>query len=1182
MTSQNCGEENDEQTAVVHEKFKEIDEVKELITNLENICHNSIAMEMSAERFTFIVDDYQEQPHLIDVYLEELLMMLLNIGKNPSAPKPLSRQAFRYLYLITKMRGFKQVVRLLPHEVADMEPLLNLIEAQDPNDHETWETRYILLLWLSIVSLIPFDLRRLDSNIQQGDGNVKVRVKDRILSICKTYLTVTDKSRDAASYLMSRFLTRPDVKEELLPSCLDWMMQQLRRADYSTIFGCNELCGILGTLALLFKHGKREDLLQYAPVVLRVTKDSLCEGCINCVVRKMVAKLLQRLGLTFLKSKVASWRYQRGSRSLESNLGGGTISATQVGGNNLPKCKEEDEDGEDVEVAEEIEEVIEHMLVSLKDKETVVRWTAAKGIGRVTGRLPKDLADEVVGSVLELFSYQETDGSWHGACLALAELGRRGLLLPERLKDVVPVIMKALAYDDKRGNFSVGAHVRDAACYVCWAFARAYEPKVMVPYVEAIANCLIIVSVFDREVNVRRAAAAAFQENVGRQGTFPHGIDILTTVDYFAVGSRPHCYLELSVFVANFPEYTTSVIDHLADVKLAHWDSAIRELAAKALHGLTTCAPDYMARTILPKLLPLTAGLDLFQRHGAILAIAEVIHALYKVAQTQKTALETLLGDTVIEEVQQISEKLNDARMFRKHGGEFMRTSVCCLIEKCSLSKMPFHNKPVIASWQNVINECLTRTEPEIQCAAVSAIGPFFPEYYTDPDGSVLTDKQEYILSLYLEELKSSNEPTRQGHSLALGALPKVMVKGQLERILMGLIEETRVTQKEEKMAEARRDGVKAIANLCQTVGVDKQGQADSTLCPGNVGTVYSALLQAMKDYTLDSRGDIGAWVREAAMQALHDITCLIVTSGPDILTPEIVREMMCCLVQQAMEKIDRTRALAGLLFSNLLFHKPSIPYIPHYEKIREIFSGFNATETSWATAAQTFPLFCRLLELDDYLYSALLGLVISVGGITESIVKHSSGSLRDYLTGIHGKPDELQKFVSVLLQVFKDFQKDDRVTFPMMRSLDHMLSWGVLDEIAGPGSNSLPMQILDTVKKEVQKSGKPKKLQAAADVYCGLLQFEGETRTRCLFQLMILLCHQYPRVRKTTAEKIYEALLAYDEVVPPENLTEVMNVLGDTQWDVEVENMEELRGKRNSLCDMLGVKRPVIVKKSS
>ena len=65
---------------------------------------------------------------------------------------------------------------------------------------------------------------------------------------------------------------------------------------------------------------------------------------------------------------------------------------------------------------------------------------------------------------------------------------------------------------------------------------------------------------------------AAFQENVGRQGTFPHGIDILTTADYFAVGSRSNTYLNLSVFVAKFPEYTRSLIEHLVQLKLGHWD----------------------------------------------------------------------------------------------------------------------------------------------------------------------------------------------------------------------------------------------------------------------------------------------------------------------------------------------------------------------------------------------------------------------------------------------------------------------------------------------------------------------------------------------------------------------------------------------------------------------------------
>jgi hypothetical protein len=35
-------------------------------------------------------------------------------------------------------------------------------------------------------------------------------------------------------------------------------------------------------------------------------------------------------------------------------------------------------------------------------------------IGRVTGRLPQELADEVVESVLQLFTLQETEGAWHG------------------------------------------------------------------------------------------------------------------------------------------------------------------------------------------------------------------------------------------------------------------------------------------------------------------------------------------------------------------------------------------------------------------------------------------------------------------------------------------------------------------------------------------------------------------------------------------------------------------------------------------------------------------------------------------------------------------------------------------------------------------------------------------------
>lgn len=124
-------------------------------------------------------------------------------------------------------------------------------------------------------------------------------------------------------------------------------------------------------------------------------------------------------------------------------------------------------------------------------------------MGRITGRLPKELADEVVGSVLEIFIRRDSDSAWHGGCLALAELGRRGLLLPQRLPEVVPVVLKALVYDEPRGYSSVGSHIRDAACYVCWSFARAYEVDILKPFVNDLASTLLVVACFDKEVSGR-------------------------------------------------------------------------------------------------------------------------------------------------------------------------------------------------------------------------------------------------------------------------------------------------------------------------------------------------------------------------------------------------------------------------------------------------------------------------------------------------------------------------------------------------------------------------------------------------------------------------------------------------------------------------------------------------------
>ncbi|GAA6066557.1 tubulin-specific chaperone D, partial [Tachysurus ichikawai] len=252
---------------------------------------------------------------------------------------------------------------------------------------------------------------------------------------------------------------------------------------------------------------------------------------------------------------------------------------------------------------------------------------------------------------------------------------------------------------------------------------------------------LVVVALFDRNVSCRKAASAAFQENVGRQGTFPHGIDILTAADYFAVGNLNNCYLTISVYIAGFEEYTKPMIDHLVDKKINHWDGAIRELATKALHNLTLQAPEYMANTVLPQLLPMATGVDMHGRHGAILACAEITHALYKLAAQRDRPVTDFLSSEFIEGLKTIHQTLSDRKQYRGFGGELMRPAVCLLIEKLSLSKMPFKDDPVINGWQSLIDDSLNAKQ-SIQEAAVSALAALCQQYYQAQPGLADTHMQ--------------------------------------------------------------------------------------------------------------------------------------------------------------------------------------------------------------------------------------------------------------------------------------------------------------------------------------------------------------------------------------------------------------------------------------------------------
>ncbi|XP_065333931.1 tubulin-specific chaperone D [Cloeon dipterum] len=1147
--------------ACTKEAFTDADEVFRLIGEVSDA--DSVRAELQLTQFTKLLSQYQLQPHLLDSHLEKILHRLIGIVKDGQTSVDLKHEAFKYLVVVSHVRGYKTVARMLPHEVSDLEPVLRMLMEQDAGNVNTWATRHMLLLWLSIIVMMPFHMSKLDS-FTASEANGRKTTMEKILDVCKQYLSVLDSCHRPAAFLTSRFLTRSDVIKPHLGIFFDWA---------NKLEG-NPPAGVMAAVCWIFKHGKRDDLLPFATPMLRWAQKCTKGDQMFSLTHKFAMKLIQRIGLTYLKPRIAPWRYQRGSRSLADNLK--TVASVESSSESTAEPEDED-----FEVPDELEEVVEELIQGLRHTDLVVRWSAAKGLGRITVRLPKELGDEVVASVLAVMNAREVPHAWHGGCLALAELGRRGLLLPSRLPEVVPIVLKALAFDEKRANLPVGAVIRDSACYVCWAFARAFDKDVLEPYINSIASALVVVTVFDREINCRRAASAAFQENVGRQGTFPHGLEIITTADFFSVGIRHNAFLEISVQIAQFEEYTLPLIDHLLQKKVDHWDISIRELAAKALHKLTPLAPEYMAKIVLPELLRLTSSIDLHTRHGSITAVGEVLAGFSKCPQEKE--MMKLLDDATLTETRDLVTQIGKRHQFQGMGGDLMRQAVLSFIKNASIAKMPFHeHTQTLEDWQKVMIDSMKQVDPQTRTRSVEALPAFCEHFCKDLEGKILP-RQSTLITILLEALSNIQaETTRMGFCKAVGALPRFMFEGVSASVIHTLAKCSEITAETTKWTESRRDALLALSAVCATTGTTPSAQGDeSWWYPNQSAIVFHRFIDGLNDYTRDSRGDVGAWVREASMSGLQSTVQLALISKPCVLTEELMTTVVGMVSRNAVERIDRTRKHAGKVFSNLLYSHPTNNKIPCLESLLQIFTLEICREINWSAEVQTFPLFTRMLALPPYTSHILMGLVASVGGLTESLVKHSSSALFEYL-GQQSR-EELARISKCILNIFEEHQGQNRITEPLMRFLDRLFCSRVLVEQDGTLPADFAINLVKLVSKETARCSSVPKYLAAIPVLCQVAAIRAEKKASdtALSYLAIYLCHNYPRVRGFTAEQMYEAIMvAQDDGFSDLSPEVVLGLLSETDWTYG--KISDLQPIRNDICDKLQIPKPKRVQKKT
>lgn len=113
-------------------------------------------------------------------------------------------------------------------------------------------------------------------------------------------------------------------------------------------------------------------------------------------------KLLTQIGLTYLRPRTVSWAYKKKKQSLLTNLSKTLKQVTiqtNTGvfeGKKIGQIGENETNVSDIDYYRDVnktnlEEVLDMLVDGLSEKETLVREKAAKGLGKIAGRLSQDM-----------------------------------------------------------------------------------------------------------------------------------------------------------------------------------------------------------------------------------------------------------------------------------------------------------------------------------------------------------------------------------------------------------------------------------------------------------------------------------------------------------------------------------------------------------------------------------------------------------------------------------------------------------------------------------------------------------------------------------------------------------------------------------------------------------------------
>ncbi|KAI6716645.1 hypothetical protein JHW43_000904 [Diplocarpon mali] len=1087
------------------------------------------------DRLVNLLEPFQELPQLLDPHLKTFVPLLAGTfieclqvpQKKPTDTHllmPLPKAICKLLYTFCKIRGEKVVVQFLSTETRHLELLLSALEIGSEDKGHTsstvwgWEERYITLLWLSQLLLVPFDLASISSH--GTEDNVELHIPSlvippnvpavtlRVISLAVRYLSSSGKERDAAKILLVRAALRPDMQQVgVLQALVEWALSclnptsNLQSSPYYYI-------GILSFLAgMLVSSSGTPNMLQYVSRISNITRnqDDMPSTILDAikksaVSRKIIIKILRAIALLELSN---------------------------------PHLTDLDR----------VQTLIGDLLDSLEDPATPVRLAASKALSIITLKLDSDMASQVVDVVLDTFhgTYRTEKGipnvsgvkpfQWHGLVLTFSQLLYRRSIQLERLAPVLSALRLALSFEKRTATSatSTGTNVRDAANFGIWALARRYstaelekinlEPinsglNKLQPALQTLAIDLIISGSLDPVGNVRRGSSAALQELIGRNpGTIREGIKAVQIVDYHAIALRSRAVREVTIEAASLSEaYYHGLLRALMGWRgVKDRDAAARSVAASAVGKLVWAKrlrtqeqrSQYRAtlKSIFGMMKPLGIR-DGDERHGLILCLAAIISPFTEETFHGPSGERLDTAMSVLEITGNILSYVND---------KWPTISNQLLIAQAT--SQLFLATSGLLRLDNIETTLQVRVISG-QLAAMDkfiVIGGSSASIISDAAADLLTLVDEAKKDMLIKQYIYNSKTFPKGrHASSNGAYLQTLFK---IFPLASLHQKSIITTIQEIWAEDA--DIETRVELLRCLGT-------SHIFHNNLDPFFSLVEEGLDDFTTNAQGDVGSKVRIEAAKVVR-----VIWETADSSAEKLgIRNRLCGrTLRTAAEKLDKVRRQGQrcLLLDQSACPTPNLAIHANEKNSDEISSlqSLDPSSTSYflnLLYIQLLPWFTTSPHASLWSKTLLSGYVTSADTGASNLVSASRSALLSFCEA--SLPNICLTSQTLFLIIKSTVQStNDRILVSALEVVKFLFDMGIMQQ-----SNIEWSSFYFWVQKAHYQSANIRKIEICVRIYGALSELKagGSIEKKATQRLLSMLVHRYPSVRGVVADELW------------------------------------------------------------